>query len=94
MHTNKENDDAAIVSTFTCNLSDAEQCDWPDNTVCKFDASKAREKKITAPTFLYLTFDDGPNEGTPYVLEVLRVSHIHQVIEILLHVLFMIVLCC
>ena len=29
--------------------------------------------KVVRPTFLYLTFDDGPNEGTPNVLRALKV---------------------
>ena len=32
--------------------------------------------KDTTPNFLYLTFDDGPNEGTPNVLRALKVMTI------------------
>ena len=39
---------------------------------CSFTKDKAREKKLKQKTFLYLTFDDGPNAGTPEVLDVLR----------------------
>ena len=50
----------------------ADQCDWPNNVDCSFTKDKAREKKLKQKTFLYLTFDDGPNAGTPEVLDVLR----------------------
>ena len=33
--------------------------------------------KDTTPTFLYLTFDDGPNEGTPNVLRALKVIQLN-----------------
>ena len=28
--------------------------------------------KVSNGTFIYMTFDDGPNEGTPYVLDALK----------------------
>ena len=28
--------------------------------------------QVPSGTFIYMTFDDGPNEGTPYVLDALK----------------------
>ena len=36
------------------------------------DTQQEEESKASLPKILYLTFDDGPNEGTPEVLAVLR----------------------
>ncbi len=44
------------------------QCDWPANVDCEVTVEKARKLQRENPTVIYLTFDDGPNEGTPYVL--------------------------
>jgi hypothetical protein len=46
----------------------SEQCDWPEQTTCHFDPSAPDIQKVEGPTFVYLTFDDGPNEGTEFVL--------------------------
>ena len=51
----------------------SDQCDWPESVDCDFDPSTVN--KLTKRTYLYLTFDDGPNEGTPNVLEALRVRY-------------------
>ena len=51
----------------------SDQCDWPESVDCDFDPSTVN--KLTKRTYLYLTFDDGPNEGTPNVLEALRVCY-------------------
>ena len=29
-------------------------------------------KQVPSGTYIYMTFDDGPNEGTPYVLDALK----------------------
>ena len=51
----------------------SDQCDWPHSVDCNFDP--ANVKKLSKPTYLYLTFDDGPNEGTPSVLRALKVKN-------------------
>ena len=28
--------------------------------------------KVPSGSYIYMTFDDGPNEGTPYVLDALK----------------------
>ena len=56
---------------FLCLLA-SDQCDWPDSVDCNLNL--ATVKKLTKPTYLYMTFDDGPNEGTPNVLKALQVS--------------------
>jgi len=48
-----------------------EQCDWPEQTLCQFDAGAVKAKLLPEKTYLYLTFDDGPNEGTSFVLDAL-----------------------
>ena len=60
----------------TCN-DRAEFCKYqPD---CKIEEvglqcpRLCRRCKAETPAFLYLTFDDGPNEGTPNVLRALKV---------------------
>ena len=52
----------------------SDQCDWPHSVDCNFDPASV--KKLSKPTYLYLTFDDGPNEGTPSVLRALKVRKI------------------
>lgn len=34
--------------------------------------STIHSSKVPNGTFVYMTFDDGPNEGTPYVLDALK----------------------
>ncbi len=51
----------------------SEQCDWPEQTTCHFDPSAPDIQKVEGPTFVYLTFDDGPNEGTDFVLVTLPI---------------------
>ena len=51
----------------------SDQCDWPHSVDCNFDPASV--KKLSKPTYLYLTFDDGPNEGTPSVLRALKVKN-------------------
>ena len=62
----------------------SDQCDWPESVDCDFDPSTVN--KLTKRTYLYLTFDDGPNEGTPNVLEALRVRwfSIHNIFCIII----------
>merc|ERR1711974_135364 len=51
----------------------SDQCDWPESVNCNFDPTKiVSSRKLSQPTYLYLTFDDGPNEGTPSVLRALQ----------------------
>ena len=58
----------------------SDQCDWPESVDCDFDPSTVN--KLTKRTFLYLTFDDGPNEGTPNVLRALQVSIYSDILNI------------
>ena len=57
-----------------------DQCDWPHSVDCNFDPASV--KKLSKPTYLYLTFDDGPNEGTPSVLRALKVKTIRYYLRI------------
>ena len=34
--------------------------------------------QVSSGSYIYMTFDDGPNEGTPYVLDALKEGHSHQ----------------
>ena len=52
-------------------VSATEQCDWPENSLCQFDPDAVKAKVLSEKTYLYLTFDDGPNEGTNYVIDAL-----------------------
>lgn len=49
-----------------------DQCDWPEVTDCTLTVEKARKLQQSNPTTVYLTFDDGPNEGTKAVLDALK----------------------
>ena len=62
-----------ITVCFFCPLA-SDQCDWPDSVDCNFNPEKIKlSRRLADPTYLYLTFDDGPNEGTPNVLKALQV---------------------
>ena len=50
----------------------SDQCDWPETTDCHFTIEKARKIQMKEPTIVYLTFDDGPGEGTSQVLDALK----------------------
>jgi Predicted xylanase/chitin deacetylase len=51
-----------------------EQCDWPEAVDCSYTAKSLETYQLTEsdPVTIYLTFDDGPNEGTPAILQALR----------------------
>lgn len=49
-----------------------EECDFPQNVNCNIDPEALARTKVSTGTYLYMTFDDGPNEGTPYVLDALK----------------------
>ncbi len=49
------------------------QCDWPAKVDCQMTVERARKLQLENPTVVYLTFDDGPDEGTPHVLDALKV---------------------
>ncbi len=57
-----------LFSSTSFVISVESQCDWPANVDCEVTVEKARKLQRENPTVIYLTFDDGPNEGTPYVL--------------------------
>lgn len=57
----------SIITSFAA----TEQCDWPEQSLCQFDPDAVKAKTLNSKTYLYLTFDDGPNEGTNYVLDAL-----------------------
>ncbi len=57
-----------LFSSTSFAISADSQCDWPANVDCEVTVEKARKLQRENPTVIYLTFDDGPNEGTPYVL--------------------------
>ena len=50
----------------------AQECDFPENVNCELSMGAAAKAKVPTGTYIYLTFDDGPNEGTPYVLDALK----------------------
>ena len=52
-------------------FSDVQHCDWPHLSPCQFDPNAVKAKLLRKKTYLYLTFDDGPNEGTNFVLDAL-----------------------
>ncbi len=49
-----------------------EQCDWPEQVDCKLTLENLRQLQVERPAKLYLTFDDGPKEGTTQVLDALK----------------------
>ena len=61
------------------------ECDFPENVQCDLSAGAIGKHKVVGQltttttssqvptgTYIYMTFDDGPNEGTPYVLDALK----------------------
>eukprot|EP00095_Tigriopus_kingsejongensis_P012687 maker-scaffold22_size673200-snap-gene-4.22 protein:Tk12687 transcript:maker-scaffold22_size673200-snap-gene-4.22-mRNA-1 annotation:"polysaccharide deacetylase" len=54
--------------------SESNQCDWPEDVDCTYTAKSLEQYQLGEedPVTIYLTFDDGPNEGTPAILEALR----------------------
>ncbi len=50
----------------------SEQCDWPGTVDCSYNSVSMAAFKVNRPTKLFLTFDDGPNEGTDEVLDALN----------------------
>jgi len=48
------------------------ECDFPENVNCDVSIGEAARLKVPSGSYVYLTFDDGPNEGTPYVLDALK----------------------
>jgi len=52
------------------------ECDFPENVQCDLSAGAIGKHKVPAGTYIYMTFDDGPNEGTPYVLDALKEDQI------------------
>ena len=55
-----------------------DQCDWPETVDCAATKTLAKFKARARgkPTTLFLTFDDGPNEGTEQVLNALRKENV------------------
>ncbi|XP_023343432.1 uncharacterized protein LOC111712908 [Eurytemora carolleeae] len=49
-----------------------DECDFPENVNCEISLGDIAQMKVKDGTFIYMTFDDGPNEGTPYVLDALQ----------------------
>jgi len=49
-----------------------DECDFPENVNCDISLGDIANMKVSNGTFIYMTFDDGPNEGTPYVLDALK----------------------
>ena len=48
------------------------ECDFPENVNCDISLGEAAQLKVAKGSYVYMTFDDGPNEGTPYVLDALK----------------------
>ncbi len=49
-----------------------DQCDWPDTVDCRYNAASMADYRARhSDATLYLTFDDGPNNGTGVVLDAL-----------------------
>ena len=38
--------------------------------------------QVSSGSYIYMTFDDGPNEGTPYVLDALKEVQIHRILKV------------
>lgn len=49
-----------------------DQCDWPETVDCSYNSVAMETYKVKSPVTLYMTFDDGPNEGTDAILAALR----------------------
>jgi len=49
-----------------------DECDFPENVNCEISMGSLANLKVPSGTYIYMTFDDGPNEGTPYVLDALK----------------------
>jgi len=49
-----------------------DECDFPENVNCEISMGDLAKMKVPTGTYIYMTFDDGPNEGTPYVLDALK----------------------
>ena len=49
-----------------------QECDFPENVNCDVSIGEAAKFKVQEGSYVYMTFDDGPNEGTPYVLDALK----------------------
>ena len=69
----KQNDNCDYMAD---SFSAAEQCDWPEQSLCQFDPGAVKAKPLPEKTYLYLTFDDGPNEGTTFVLDALASQNV------------------
>jgi len=48
------------------------ECDFPENVDCNLSPEALAKHKVSSGSYIYMTFDDGPNEGTPYVLDALK----------------------
>jgi len=48
------------------------ECDFPENVNCEISGEDIRKRQVPTGSYIYMTFDDGPNEGTPYVLDALK----------------------
>jgi len=64
----------AATSYHAQSFSADSQCDWPANVDCKVTVESVRKQQREDPTVVYLTFDDGPNEGSPAVLDALAAA--------------------
>lgn len=52
----------------------SDQCDWPETVDCRYNAASvsADYRAKHSDARIFLTFDDGPNNGTEIVLNALR----------------------
>ena len=69
--TSRKNQNNNLILIINLCLTATEQCDWPENSLCQFDPDAVKAKVLTEKNYLYLTFDDGPNEGTDFVIDAL-----------------------
>ena len=47
-------------------------CTWPDDVNCEMDERHLEDLRPDTRKFLYMTFDDGPWQGTTEVLDILK----------------------
>ena len=57
-------------------FSDEGSCDFPDDADCELTTAEAEALTLPEPTYIYLTFDDGPADGTPETLDALAAEDI------------------
>ena len=58
-------------------LGNARTSLYISNTICRNNIGQ-----VSSGSYIYMTFDDGPNEGTPYVLDALKEVQILRILKV------------